>query len=118
MWEIFEKLCELKGVTAYRVAQETGVTTATLSNWKADKYTPKQDKMQKLADYFGVSLDYLMTGKEKEEIDYGSQAELWVKIRHDEKMLNAIEKLCILSNRKKEHVFELIDLLAEVRYDS
>ena len=64
MYEIFEQLLSKYGVTAYRVAKETGITTATLTNWKQGKYTPKQDKLQKIADYFGVSLDYLMTGKE------------------------------------------------------
>ncbi len=67
MYEIFEELCEQKGVTPYRVCKETGITTATVSNWKAGRYTPKSDKMQKLADYFGVPLDYLMYGKESEE---------------------------------------------------
>lgn len=37
MYEIFEKLCEEKGVTPYRVCKETGVTTATISNWKSWK---------------------------------------------------------------------------------
>ena len=64
MYEIFEQLLSKYGVTAYKVAKETGITTATLSNWKQGKYTPKQDKLQKIADYFGVSLEYLMTGKE------------------------------------------------------
>ena len=64
MYEIFEQLLSKYGVTAYKVAKETGITTATLSNWKRGKYTPKQDKLQKIADYFGVSLEYLMTGKE------------------------------------------------------
>lgn len=64
MYEIFEQLLSKYGVTAYRVAKETGITTATLTNWKQGKYTPKQDKLQKIADYFGVSLEYLMTGKE------------------------------------------------------
>lgn len=64
MYDIFQKLLDERGVTAYRVAKETGVGTATLSSWKNGKYTPKPDKMQKLADYFGVSLEYLMTGKE------------------------------------------------------
>ena len=65
MYEIFEQLLSKYGVTAYKVAKETGITTATLSNWKQGKYTPKQDKLQKIADYFGVSLEYLMTGKEE-----------------------------------------------------
>ena len=64
MYEIFEQLLFKYGVTAYKVAKETGITTATLSNWKQGRYTPKQDKLQKIADYFGVSLEYLMTGKE------------------------------------------------------
>lgn len=65
MYEIFEQLLLQRGITAYRVAKETGVTTATLTNWKNGKYTPKQDKLQKIADYFGVSLEYLMNGNEK-----------------------------------------------------
>lgn len=67
MYEIFEKLLKEHGVTAYRVAKETGVTTATLTSWKQGKYTPKPEKMQKIADYFGVSLSYLMTGKDEIE---------------------------------------------------
>lgn len=65
MYEIFEQLCAKAGVTPYRVCKETGLTTATISNWKAGRYTPKQDKMKKIADYFGVTVDYLMTGKDE-----------------------------------------------------
>lgn len=67
MYEIFEQLCQSHGVTPYRVCKETGLTTATISNWKAGRYVPKADKMQKIADYFGVSVEYLMTGKEAEQ---------------------------------------------------
>lgn len=67
MYDIFERLCEKAGVTPYRVCKETGITTATISNWKAGRYTPKQDKLQKIAEYFGVTVEYLMTGEEKED---------------------------------------------------
>lgn len=66
MYEIFEQLLKTHGVTPYRVAKETGITTATLTSCKQGKYTPKPEKMQKIADYFNVSLEYLTTGKEKE----------------------------------------------------
>lgn len=52
MYEIFEKLCEAKGLTPYKVSKATGIPTATHSNWKAGRYTPKQDKLQKIADFF------------------------------------------------------------------
>lgn len=67
MYEVFEKLCSQHNVTPYRVCKETGITTATISNWKAGRYVPKADKLQKIADYFGVSLSYLMSGKEEPE---------------------------------------------------
>lgn len=54
----FEKLCAEKKVTAYKVAKETGITTATLSNWKKGRYCPKYDKLKRIADYFGVPVDY------------------------------------------------------------
>lgn len=66
MWEVFERLCEEKGVTPYRVGEETGIKGSTFYGWKTGKYTPKQEKLQKIADYLGVSLEYLMTGEEPE----------------------------------------------------
>lgn len=68
-YKIFEKLCELYKVTPYRVAKETGVTTSTLSSWKAQKYEPKEGKIQKIADYFGVPVSTFQ-GKEEEEHVY------------------------------------------------
>ena len=64
MYEIFEKLLKERGITAYRVARETGVTTSTLTSWKQGKYVPKMDKLRKIADYLQVSVEYLMTGEE------------------------------------------------------
>ena len=58
MYEKFEKLCQERGVTAYRVAKETGITTAAMSNWKKGRYNFKTEKLKKIADYFGVGIDY------------------------------------------------------------
>ncbi len=63
MYEIFEQLLQKKGVSPYKVAKETGVTQTALSNWKLGKSTPTAKTLQKIADYFGVPIDYLTTGK-------------------------------------------------------
>ncbi|QIB68225.1 helix-turn-helix transcriptional regulator [Aminipila butyrica] len=60
MYEIFEELLKNNGLTAYKVSQEAKVPQSTLSDWKRGRSIPKVDKLQKLADYFGVSVDYLM----------------------------------------------------------
>ena len=69
MYEIFEQLLQKYGITAYRVAKETGISQTTLSDWKRGRSIPKNDKLQKIADYFGVSVDYLTSGKEYNEIE-------------------------------------------------
>jgi len=66
MYEIFEELMKLNGYSAYKVSIETGIAQSTLSDWKKGKSIPKADKLQKIADLFNVSLEYLRTGKEKE----------------------------------------------------
>lgn len=66
MYEIFERLLQKHNLSAYKVSKATGVTQSTLSDWKRGRSTPKTDTMQKLADFFDVSVDYMM-GRESEE---------------------------------------------------
>ena len=60
MYEKFEELLVKTNKTAYQVSKDTGVSTATLSSWKAGEYTPKVDKLMILADYFGVDIKYFL----------------------------------------------------------
>jgi len=69
MYEIFEQLLQRNGVTAYKISQDTGIGQSTLSAWKMGKSNLKADKLQILADYFGVTVDYLMNGDRTQEID-------------------------------------------------
>lgn len=65
MYEIYAKLRDQKGVTDYRVSKELGISRTALSEWKKGTYNLKAEKLQLIADYFGVPLDYLMTGEVK-----------------------------------------------------
>lgn len=65
MYSIFEQLLQKHGVSTYRVSKDTGIAQSVFSSWKNGISTPKQDKMKKIADYFGVTVDYLMTGKDE-----------------------------------------------------
>ncbi len=67
MYEVFEQLLQKYDVTPYRVSKEAGVTQTALSNWKTGRSTPTTKTLQKIADYFGVTIDYLMTGEVTEE---------------------------------------------------
>jgi len=60
VYEKLQALLDKSNKTAYKVAQETGISTATLSNWKNGNYVPKVNKIKILADYFGVSIEYFL----------------------------------------------------------
>lgn len=60
MYEIFERLLKEAGITAYKVSKDTGISQTTLSDWKRGRSVPKTEKLQIIADYFDVSLDFLL----------------------------------------------------------
>lgn len=62
-FDVYESLCQRKGKKPSVVAAELGINKSNVSNWKNNGYTPRGDALQRIADYFGVSTDYLL-GKE------------------------------------------------------
>lgn len=59
MYSIFEKLLAEKGVRVADVSRATGIAQSTFSDWKRGRCAPKTEKLQKIADYFGVTLAFL-----------------------------------------------------------
>lgn len=74
MYEIFLKLLKERGVKASDVSKATGIPQSTFSDWKKGRSKPKDEKLQKIADYFGVSSYYLRTGKELKTVTLDSAA--------------------------------------------
>ena len=63
LFDRIQQLCTERGISRYALEKNLGFGKASMGRW--DTNTPSIDKVQKVADYFDVSLDYLMTGKEK-----------------------------------------------------
>ena len=58
LYNKYEALRQEKGVSTAAVCNATNLNAATFSHWKQDLYTPKVDKLLKIADYFGVPISY------------------------------------------------------------
>ena len=65
-YDIFLQLCAEKGVKPTPVALAIGVSSAAAAKWKKGA-TPSGDTLQKIAEYFGVSVDYLLGNEEQKE---------------------------------------------------
>ena len=59
-YDVFEKLCAEKGVKPGRAADEIGISRATVTNWKKNGYSPRRNILEKIAQYFSVSVDTLL----------------------------------------------------------
>ena len=58
-YENYQKIKESKNVKDRDVAKATGIDPATFSHWKKGLYTPKEDKLIKIANYLNISIDEL-----------------------------------------------------------
>lgn len=65
-YEIYCELCKKHGLTPSGAATKIGFNRASVTMWKNTGKAPKQELLVKIADYFGVTTDYLL-GKEEEE---------------------------------------------------
>lgn len=64
--DIVVSLCEKHNITLAELERQIGVSRGSLAKMKTS--TPKADRVQKIADYFGVSTEYLITGKDTEKV--------------------------------------------------
>ena len=65
-----KELRKEKKLTQQELADELGIHFRTLQNWENEKADIKSDKAQQLADYFGVSVGYLLGYSEyKDKLD-------------------------------------------------
>jgi transcriptional regulator with XRE-family HTH domain len=60
MYEKYLDLLEKTGETTYMVAKATGISQTSLSDYKSGRSKPKTPNLKKLADHFGVSIEYFL----------------------------------------------------------
>ena len=73
-------LRKAKGWTQVDLAEKLNISDKTVSKWESEAGYPEITMFPRLADFFGVSIDYLMIGKEVQpEIIIMSKAELCAK---------------------------------------
>lgn len=71
MYSVFEKLLKSRGITVYKFCKETGVSESTIYTWKKKDSRCGAKLAEIISNYFGVSIDFLMTGKESEVAEEG-----------------------------------------------
>lgn len=113
-YDNFVALCASVDKTPAYVGRELGIDKSTISCWKARKTKPSDVNAQKIADYFGVTVEELMgkgikkdpipkdgavSGEDKEAAEL---REIWNSADENERR-DLLEMARMLKNRRKQN---------------
>lgn len=96
-----------KKLTQAELGEKINSTQRQISKWELGAIEPNIADLQKLADFFGVSIDYLVEREEEDGVVIVSGNEL----SKDESAL--IDKLRRLDPLNKELAYQYVDFLTE-----
>ena len=63
-YDLFKLLCDEKGVSVSKACIEMGLSRSIAAKWKNTRTNPSAEVLPKIAKYFGVTTDYLLTGEQ------------------------------------------------------
>jgi transcriptional regulator with XRE-family HTH domain len=78
-YDLYSKLCKVKGVSLSKAAESMGLSRTSVVKWKAGS-VPTGVTLNKIATYFNVSVDYLLGNDQKEK---PAQNNVQVRDEHD-----------------------------------
>ena len=96
-----------KGVTPNRACIEMGFSRSMAAKWKKTNTMPSASVLPKIADYFGVSIDYLLSddiASENHELNISDEDlkfALFGERDIDDELLEEVKRFAQFANEKK-----------------
>lgn len=108
MYEKFKELCNQRNKSQTEVLKELNISTSNAANWKNRGGSVRSDVLIKLADYFDVSVDWLLGRNTKQEntIDDGITLDL---LKNDHLFYMNAMKLFNLPLEYRHAIYDQID---------
>lgn len=75
-----KELREKKGISQYRLADELKLSQSAIGNWEAGKREPDFATIQRIADYFGVTVDYILGREEMKFSEVRKGGGKWIPV--------------------------------------
>lgn len=104
-----KKFIAMSGKDRKEVAAALDIPYSTLTDWANARKYPRIDRIEKLAEYFGISKSDLIEDFEQKEKDNDALATIIVQLRMNRELLELTEKLISLDKVKLKGLSELLD---------
>lgn len=114
-YQKFQELCDSKGVKATNVMKDLQLSTSYPTNWK-NGASPSPEHLIAIADYFGVSIDYLL-GHEVKENHTSPIEKVDIKPAYSRKRKETVDMLMYRYQNviDEEYFWLLVDLCAHIK---
>lgn len=112
----FDQLAKANKESVTSVCLKLGIPKSTVSYWRKTDVSPKLEYVEKIADYFGVSVDYLLEKSDiKKPITVSESSEIneyldELRNREEMKMLFSVSKNCT-----KEEIEQAVRIIEALR---
>lgn len=107
MIKIGNFLAELRheqNLTQEQLGAEIGVTNKTISRWENGNYMPPVEALQKLSEFYKVSINEILSGQRLKEEEYKENAEANIKTVLKDSTFTLDERIQFFTKKwKKEH---------------
>lgn len=104
-----EGLRELKKISKYKLCKDLKISQSTYNTWIYENRIPPANRIQLIAEYFGVDANYIMTGKDEWQPKLTEEkAALVARITKDSELLITIEEYYSLSEAMKQFVRNMV----------
>ena len=106
-----QSMCNLKGVSVPKVEKDLGFGKGSIYKW--DKNSPSIDKLQKVAEYFNVTVDSLITDPTTIRVDLTQvpgdlKREVLEMLLKEPSMTEILKKISTMPPEKRESIINLI----------
>ena len=101
-WDRFSDLCLSVGKAPNTVAKELNIPSGSITAWKGGA-EPRNKTIAKLAEYFGISVNYFLESEQKEK----SSTPVGVELSETKK--NLIEKICLMDEKTVDALNAIAD---------
>ena len=115
--EVFAKnlryYMESRGKNQKELAEIVGVSAPTMNDWINAKKYPRIDKIEILANYFGILKSDLIEEKTEEHREMQKKndtlTDIVIRMQTDDKFMSAVESLYKLDDKKLSSILALLD---------
>lgn len=107
-WDNFVSLCNIHKVSPNGVAKQLGFSTGTVTWWKKGRM-PRDTALKKIADFFGVTSEYLLGETDnREKPEEKTPSKLWEGEEMSDKEKQMWDLWHRVPDEQKPHILALI----------